>query len=207
RARKILELLPLSERENTYLLDLMGYPTRLHRSILPTDALMSIQEWVDQAILGYCEIEGLLCNARFLARKLASTPRKIQQKLNTLLKAGLLEKRADGSLFRRRGTSWALSPNFTPEMRQRHLQDRLKLSSFAVDRLPPERQTMVLFNYAGNESQLLRLRQEIEKICDRLTLEADQGPKDQLMHLMVHAFPIDFAPADKEIDSVETKPV
>ncbi|MBX3035223.1 MAG: DUF4423 domain-containing protein [Bdellovibrionaceae bacterium] len=207
RARKILELLPLSERENKYLLSLMGYPVSFERSVMPPETVKNILHWVDQSILGYFEFENLAVSASELALRLASTPKKMQKKINLFLRQGLLQKRPDGGIFRAKDRNWSTRETLSPPLRRQLYQDRLQLSALAIEKLPPEYQSLTHLTYAGSEKQLARLSEEVIKLCDRILLEADVGPKDKLMNLIVHAFPIDFSLADKEIDSAKTKPV
>lgn len=193
RVEKIIPQLALSSREENQLLALMGKNKASIRKQISSEGHELLTDWVYIAVLFSFDMDASDLSPAAIARRLQIPELKVEVVIMDLLAKKMLEKNAQGRIFR---TPHHFAVGDGPPsavIRQAH-RVNLELAQKALETIPAERRDFSSLTFAGTREDLELVRNEIRHFYSKVSALMENPPKNEVFRLSISLFPLNFDP-------------
>jgi uncharacterized protein (TIGR02147 family) len=193
RAAEILSKLEIKSSIKNKLLVQMGEQPTHKKEDLKTSDYGILTDWTYYPILFSFDLPAKLRRPPAIAKRLGIPEEKVQAVIEDLLRRKLLVTSIGGVI--ERPEVFVSTADGTPnELIHKYHQINLEISKRALQEQPVSKRDFTSLTFAGNESQVAFLREEIRKLYEKASSLADGGEEnDAVFRLSVQLFPIEFA--------------
>lgn len=193
RAAEILSKLEIKPSIKNKLLVQMGEQPMHKKENLKASDYGILTDWTYYPILFSFDLPARLRHPSAIAKRLGISEEKVATVIEDLLQRKLLMASPDGTI--ERPEVFVSTADGTPnELIHKYHQVNLEISKRALQEQPVSKRDFTSLTFAGNESQMAFLREEIRKLYEKASSLADGGEdKDAVFRLSVQLFPMEFA--------------
>lgn len=187
-AKRIVELLALTDEERQLLLSELESPHLRGRKILRSDDFDFISNWIYFGILSALELDAPPRTVAQIAKFLGTSEEKTRQSLEDLVSHGYIEFK-DEKYFGLHKTLSTTDEEPSEVIRNRHCRN-MEVSVAAIRQLPVDERDFTSLTFSANKSQLPLAKKMIRKFLEKLSSDMSEGVLDQVVQVNVQLFPL-----------------
>lgn len=187
-AKRIVELLNLTDDERQLLLSELEAPHLRGRKILRSDDFDFISNWIYFGILSALELDEPPRTVERIAKFLGTSEEETRQSLQNLVEHGYIQLK-DDNYFGLHKTLSTTDDEPSTVIRDRHRRN-MDIGSAALDHLPVEERDFTSLTFSANKSQMPLAKKMIRKFLEKLSSDMSEGVLDQVVQVNVQLFPL-----------------
>lgn len=187
-AKRIVELLNLTDDERQLLLNELEAPHLRGRKVLRTDDYDFISSWIYFGILSALELDEPPRTSDQIAKFLGASGDSTQKSLQDLVTHGYIQQK-DDKYFGLHKTLSTTDDEPSEVIKNRHRRN-MEMGNLALSHLSVEERDFTSLTFSANKSQLPLAKKMIRKFLEKLSSDMSEGVLDQVVQVNVQLFPL-----------------
>jgi len=192
RAEKIIHAMELEPREKRKLLAMMDRKIEFELTPVPTEKQVSLSDWTTRAILYSFDLDHGQPSLSVLAKMLSLTETEVKQQIQTLIHEDFLKVDEKGTVYRP-PNFWKTTDNHSSEFIRRFHRSNLSATAKAIDEIPTELRDITSLTFAGNSTQLEKVRAEIRIFYEKILAVMEEPSRDNVYQMTICLYPMNFS--------------
>lgn len=160
------------------------------RKSVPENIFASITDWPIRALFTAYDLIPQATDGE-IASRLDVSEEKVRNLKNQLVDLGMLKLDSKNGISKNEDVWQTTDGPANEHVRKMHLSD-LKLSEFALEKIPARERHFGSLMVTGNRKQFELVKKEVREMHERIQALLAKGPQEEVFQIAVQAFPVNL---------------